>query len=182
MFGLEFLQGKHNGVVTNSGNNSASNDPKQIPNDANELLIKGAQKAAAGRELGLTEEETLAATSQQYRRQNQRAAYRDRNKRLAEWEQKQKTLRDEGFEPVQMDSDVRFDDDMTEEDRVFGRTDYEMGFRTDLEKEVDIPETKSKEHVVGQADSAQRWRKILLIVLVLRKIPFLSLKLLLNPH
>ena len=144
MFGLEFLQGKHNGVVTNSGNNSASNDPKQIPNDANELLIKGAQKAAAGRELGMTEEETLAATSRQFRRQSQRAAYRDRNKRLAEWEQKQKTLRDEGFEPMQMDSDVRFDDDMTEEDRVFGRTDYEMGFRTDLDQQDPEPEDEIK--------------------------------------
>ena len=46
MFGLEFLQGKQWGRYY-GGNNSASNDPKQLPNDANELLIKGAQKAAA---------------------------------------------------------------------------------------------------------------------------------------
>ena len=63
---------------------------------------------------------------------------------MAEWEQKQKTLRDEGFEPVQMDSDVRFDDDMTEEDRVFGRTDYEMGFRTDLDQQDPEPEDEVK--------------------------------------
>ena len=43
-----------------------------------------------------------------------------------------------------MDSDVRFDDDMTEEDRVFGRTDYEMGFRTDLDAAEEVPETEVK--------------------------------------
>ena len=63
MFGLEGVQGKHNGVISNAGNVSASNDPKQQPNDATEILLKGAAKAAAGRELGLSEEETLAATS-----------------------------------------------------------------------------------------------------------------------
>ena len=34
-----------------------------------ELLIKGAEQAAAGRQLGLSEEETLAAVSRQFRRQ-----------------------------------------------------------------------------------------------------------------
>ena len=68
MFGLERIQGIHNGVTTNSSNVSASNDPKQVPNDATDILLKGAAKAAAGRELGLSEEETLAATSRAFRR------------------------------------------------------------------------------------------------------------------
>ena len=106
MFGLERIQGAHNGVTTNSSNVSASNDPKQVPNDATDILLKGALKAAAGRELGLSEEETLAATSRAARRQKQRDEYKSRNQRLAEWEQKQKTLRDEGFDTGFVDSDL----------------------------------------------------------------------------
>ena len=126
MFGLEFLQGKHNGVISNSGNASASNDPKQIPNDATEILLKGAEKAAAGNQLGLSEEETLAATSRQYRRQQQREAYRNRNERQAQWEQKQKSLIDEGFQIDSPDTDLEGRDEVAE---VFGLTDYEAGLR-----------------------------------------------------
>ena len=106
MFGLERIQGIHNGVTTNSSNVSASNDPKQVPNDATDILLKGAAKAAAGRELGLSEEETLAATSRAFRRQKQRDEYKNRNQRLADWEQKQKTLRAEGFDTSFQDSDL----------------------------------------------------------------------------
>ena len=96
-------------------------------NDPTEVLIEGATKAAAGRELGMSEEETLAVTSRQYRRQQQRAAYANRNRR---WQIRQsKTLRDEGFEIDSPDRDVVDDGTLTEEDAVFGRTDYEMGFR-----------------------------------------------------
>ena len=113
-------------------------------NDPTEVLIEGASKAAAGRELGMSEEETLAATSRQYRRQQQRAAYANRNRRSADWEQKSKTLRDEGFEIDSPDRDVINAGDLTEEDAVFGRTDYEMGFRTDLDQRDDTPETEIK--------------------------------------
>ena len=113
-------------------------------NDPTEVLIEGATKAAAGRELGMSEEETLAATSRQYRRQQQRAAYANRNRRLADWEQKSKTLRDEGFEIDSPDRDVVDDGTLTEEDAVFGRTDYEMGFRTDLDEREEAPETEIK--------------------------------------
>jgi hypothetical protein len=89
---LEQFQARHNSHISATGNSSASNDPAQQPHDANELLIRGAGMAAAGKELGLSEEETLSAVSRQYRRQNQRAAYRDRNKRQAEWSQKQASL------------------------------------------------------------------------------------------
>ena len=84
MFGLESSQGRHNGVISNIGNASASGDPKQIPNDATDILIKGAEMAGAGRTLDLSEEETLAATSRQYRRQQQREAYKNRHKRQAQ--------------------------------------------------------------------------------------------------
>ena len=134
MFGLEGVQGRHNGIITTQGNVSASNDPKQVPNDATEVLLKGAAKAAAGRELGLSEEETLAATSRAYRRQQQREAYASRNERLAQWEQKQKTLQDEGFQVNAPDTDLEGDDELT---AVFGEYDDESGFR-DMAKEDGI--------------------------------------------
>ena len=59
-----------------------------------------------GRELGLSEEETLAATSRAFRRQKQRDEYKNRNQQLADWEQKQKTLRAEGFDTSFQDSDL----------------------------------------------------------------------------
>ena len=124
---LERSQAAHNGVISNIGNSSASNDPKQIPNDANDLLIKGAQVAAAAQELGLSEEETLAAVSRQARRQDQRKAYELKKTQNTRWAQSQKTLRDEGFDPFLIDNDVIDTNELTEEERVFGQTDYEMG-------------------------------------------------------
>ena len=134
---LEFVQGRNNGFRVAAGNTSASNDPAQMPNDANELLIKGASAAAAGRELGLSEEETLKAVSRQYRRQNQRAAYRDRNKTAAEWNQKQASLGNWGDGEVE---GVRYQDD-DELVRAFGedQSDFQnfraddRGFTTDEE-------------------------------------------------
>ena len=82
--------------------------------------------AGAGRTLDLSEEETLAATSRQYRRQQQREAYKNRHKRQAQWEQSQKTLVDEGFQLQSPDLDLEGD---SEVDAVFGQTDYEMGLR-----------------------------------------------------
>ncbi len=78
--------------------------------------------AAAGKELGLSEEETLAAVSRQYRRQNQRAAYRDRNKRQAEWNQKQGSLGewDDGeLQGIGLE-------DISEEERAFGQSQDEL--------------------------------------------------------
>jgi len=93
---LESNQSIHNSFISNAGNVSSSNDPAQKPHDANELLIKGASLAAAGKELGLSEEETLAAVSRQYRRQDTRAAIRARRTKRAEaertWTQKQASL------------------------------------------------------------------------------------------
>ena len=93
---LENIQALHNNRIAIAGNISASNDPQQQPHDANELLIKGASAAAAGRELGLSEEETLAAVSRQYRRQGSKAAIRARRTQEAEaqrtWSQKQASL------------------------------------------------------------------------------------------
>ena len=128
-FGLEGTQGLHNEVITAAGNVSASNDPKQRPNDANEILIKGAQKAAAGLELGLSPEETLALTSRQARRQQRTKLQNDE---IARWNQKQKSLGHDNL-LSQGDSDVVYNDELTEEQRAFGETDYEMGFR-DLEE------------------------------------------------
>lgn len=147
MFGLEFSQGRHNGVTTNIGNASGSNDPKQVPNDANDVLIKGAELAGAGRSLGLSEEETLAATSRQYRRQQQRDAYRNKHDQQARWEQSQKTLRDEGFAVNSPDTDVVNAGDLTEIDQVFGLTDYEEGFRdmdADMGRDPSEPEYERK--------------------------------------
>ena len=90
------------------------------PNDANELLIKGASAAAAGRELGLSEEETLAAVSRQYRRQGSKAAIRARRTQEAEaqrtWSQKQASLGNWGDGEI---AGVRYEDD-DELARAFG--------------------------------------------------------------
>lgn len=66
---LEDLQRRHNRVISSVGNYSASNDPFQVQHDANEKLIAGARKLAAGQQLGLSEEETLALVSNMARRQ-----------------------------------------------------------------------------------------------------------------
>lgn len=66
---LEDLQRTHNRVITQVGNSSASNDPKQIPHDATEGLLKGAARLAAGEQLGLSQDETLALISRMSRRQ-----------------------------------------------------------------------------------------------------------------
>ncbi len=66
---LENTQSFTNGQRVAAGNVSASNDPSQWRHDGTEQLLKGAELAGAGRLLGLSEEETLAAVSRQYRRQ-----------------------------------------------------------------------------------------------------------------
>ena len=66
---LENIQRGTNAQRVAAGNVSASNDPTQWNHDGREQLIKGAELAAAGRTLGMSEEETLAAVSRQFRRQ-----------------------------------------------------------------------------------------------------------------
>ena len=118
---LESIQSFHNSHIANAGNISASNDPQQQPNDANELLIKGASAAAAGRELGLSEEETLAAVSRQYRKQGSKSAIRARRTQEAEaqrtWAQKQASLGNWGDGEI---AGVRYEDD-DETARAFGQ-------------------------------------------------------------
>ena len=129
---LESIQSLHNGHIANAGNISASNDPQQQPHDANELLIKGASAAAAGRELGLSEEETLAAVSRQYRRQGSKSAIRARRTREAEaqrtWSQKQASLGNWGDGEI---AGVGYEDD-DEISRAFGQdqSDYQ-NFKAD---------------------------------------------------
>jgi len=93
---LEQFQANHNSYIAAAGNSSASLDPQQQPHDANDLLIKGASLAGAGRELGLSEEETIAAVSRQFRKQGSKAAIRSRRTEEAEaqrtWTQKQASL------------------------------------------------------------------------------------------
>ena len=67
------MQALHDGVIVDAGNSSASLDPKQIPNDANDKLLKGAAAFAAGKTLGLSEEEVLAAVSRQARAERRAA-------------------------------------------------------------------------------------------------------------
>jgi len=106
---LEDVQGLHNRMIVNVGNLSASNDPKQIPNDAISQLAKGAEQLAAGKTLGLTGPQTLKIiedNSRDRRRNAQRENYRNREQRRAIWEQSQKTLRNEGFEVDSPDTDL----------------------------------------------------------------------------
>ncbi len=66
---LEDKQQLHNRVITAIGNNSASNDFKQHKHDQNNKLIASAKALAAGKTLGMSEEETLARMSRTLRRQ-----------------------------------------------------------------------------------------------------------------
>ena len=123
---LEFLQGRVNEQLAQLGNTSASNDPNQWKHDQNELLIKGAGAAAAGREIGLSEEETLAAVSRQFRRQQTRegiAARRsERAHRESTWAQKQASLGNWGDGELQ---GIGMED-MSEEERAFGLSQDEL--------------------------------------------------------
>jgi len=56
---LERMQQQHQLSAANSNNISGSNDPKRIAKDSTELLIRGAQAIADGRELGLTDDQTI---------------------------------------------------------------------------------------------------------------------------
>ena len=66
---LEDRQQMHNRVITAIGNTSSSNDHRQHKHDQNNKLIQSAEAFAAGRTLGMSEEETLAALSRRLRRQ-----------------------------------------------------------------------------------------------------------------
>ena len=62
----------HNRFITAIGNNSASNDHNQHKHDMNSKLIAAAGKFASGKNLGLSEEETLALMSRELRRQRRK--------------------------------------------------------------------------------------------------------------
>ena len=66
---LEANQIRQNQVIAAVGNNSESNDPNQFKNSMNNKLIASAERFAAGKTLGLSEEETLALMSRELRRQ-----------------------------------------------------------------------------------------------------------------
>ena len=123
---LEQIQGLNNRRSVLGGNSSASNEAFQQKHDANDLLIKGASQAAAGRELGLSEEETLAAVSRSFRRQQTRDGIRarrtERAERESQWAQKQGSLgawEDDGLKIIN-------DGDISEEERAFGLNQDEL--------------------------------------------------------
>ena len=142
---LERIQARHNSHIANTGNVSASNDPSQQPNDANELLIKGASAAAAGRELGLSEEETLAAVSRQFRRQKRADDRVTRDDVLRQITQAGATVRSEVGGPELKGVNYQDDDEIA---AVFGQTDYEIGFR-DLDKDNGVDNSPLEVEVRG---------------------------------
>ena len=142
---LERIQARHNSHIANTGNVSASNDPVQQPNDANELLIKGASLAAAGKELGLSEEETLAAVSRQFRRQKRADDRVTREDVLRQMTQAAATVRSEEGGPELKGVNYQNEDEVT---AVFGETDYEMGLR-DLDKDNGVDNSPFEDEEVG---------------------------------
>jgi len=56
---LEQNQRLHDLGIQLMANVSASNDFRQIPHDANDTLIRGAQVMATGRSMGLNDEQTI---------------------------------------------------------------------------------------------------------------------------
>lgn len=72
MASLENSQQLHNRFITAIGNNSGSNDHNQHKHDMNSKLIASAGQFAAGKTLGLSEEEVLAVMSRELRRQKRK--------------------------------------------------------------------------------------------------------------
>ena len=149
---LESNQSLHNSFIANAGNISASNDPTQKPHDANELLIRGASAAAAGRELGLSEEETLAAVSRQYRRQRRADDRVTKEDVLRQFNQAAATVRSEVGGAELKGVNYQDDDEIT---AVFGQTDYEAGFR-DLDKDNGVDNSPYGDEVRGVRRSRTR--------------------------
>ena len=123
---LESIQARHNSHIAATGNSSASNDPAQQPHDANELLIKGATAAAAGRTLGLSEEETLAAVSREYRRQRRADDRVTEDDVLRQISQAGAIVREDVGAGELKGVNYQDDDEIA---AVFGLTDYEGGLR-----------------------------------------------------
>ena len=123
---LENIQAGTNRQRVAAGNVSASNDPTQWKHDGTEQLIKGAELAAAGRTLGMSEEETLAAVSRQYRRQRRADDRVSPQDVLRQMTQAASTTREDVGAPEI--KGVSYSD-TSEIDEAFGRTDYEMGLR-----------------------------------------------------
>ena len=142
---LERTQALHNSFISNAGNVSGSNDPAQKPNDANELLIKGASAAAAGRELGLSEEETLAAVSRQFRRQRRADDRVTQDDVLRQLAQSAATVREDVGSPEIKGVTYQNDDEI---DAVFGKTDYEMGLR-DLDADNGVNSSAPEPEIRG---------------------------------
>ena len=110
-----------------AGNVSASNDPTQWAHDGRETLIKGAELAAAGRTLGMSEEEVLAAVSRQYRRQRRADSAVTERDVLRQMTQATATIRSEVGTPEI--KGVNYEDD-SEITRAFGQDQgeyYEYG-------------------------------------------------------
>ena len=126
---LENVQRVTNAQRVAAGRVSASNDPAQWKHDGTEQLIKGAELAAAGRTLGMSEEETLAAVSRQFRRQRRaddRVTERDVMRQMVQ--SAATTTSDVGGGEIK---GVRYEDD-DELARAFGedQSDYQ-NFRAD---------------------------------------------------
>jgi len=66
---LEDNQAIQNRIIAAAGNNSAGGGIDQLKQDLNNRLIKSAEAFAAGKTLGMSEEETLAMMSRELRRQ-----------------------------------------------------------------------------------------------------------------
>ena len=140
---LENIQRVTNSQRVAAGRVSASNDPSQWKHDAKEQLIKGAELAAAGRTLGMSEEETLAAVSRQYRRQRRADDRVTREDVLRQMVQSAATTTSEvGAGEIK---GISYDD-TSEIDEVFGKTDYETGFRNlDADNGVDNREFEDEQ-------------------------------------
>ena len=140
---LERIQSSTNRQRVDAGNLSASNDPSQWGHDGREQLIKGAELAAAGRTLGMSEEETLAAVSRQYRRQRRADDRVTPNDVLRQLTQAAATTRESVGAPEIRGTGYA---DTTEVDEAFGLTDYESGFRSLAEK------------IMAKITALQRWK------------------------
>ena len=109
---LERIQANNNAFDSNAANVSASTDPRQMRHDTNEMLIRGAAAASAMDELELTVEETMTALNRKNRRKNERKTRNEEEKRrLAQWNQSQKSVFDQEFKQELDDARVISNDE-----------------------------------------------------------------------
>jgi hypothetical protein len=150
---LEDIQGLHNRMITAAGNVSPSNDPKQTPQHAIDHLLRGARKAAAADELGLTDEEAIALASRKNKKNRIAEREQQRRDQVAKFKQEQKTLGAEGIDTDMVDTDLLVED--LSDPRGLNQDELQTRIRGD--RGITVDEISGELRPVSFAESKGQW-------------------------